>query len=339
MKLPFPDSELFERSAQDFAKTALDVFEFQHAHNEVYRKFCDSLRRHPSTVKSVTDIPFLPVELFRTHKIYSASEEPEIVFTSSGTTGSVTSLHSVRSKRLYELSCYHGFVNAYGSPKDCIFLFLLPSYLERGGSSLVYMSELLRQWSIEEDTLRGNPEGVQSFFLHNYAELAERLASLNQYNQGKKVILLGVTYALLDLAEQFPQDISNIIVMETGGMKGKRKEITREELHATLKKAFHVPAVHSEYGMTELLSQAYSKGEGIFHCPPWMKILIRETSDPLSWCAQGKTGGVNIIDLANIYSCSFISTSDLGKLHDDGSFEILGRFDFSDTRGCNLLYQ
>ncbi len=316
----------------------MTVFEFQYANNEVYRKFCDSFKRNPEVVKSVADIPFLPVEFFKTQKIYSASEEAGIVFTSSGTTGSVTSSHFVKSKRLYELSCFAGFTAAYGSPKDCVFLFLLPSYLEREGSSLVFMADYLRRLSVDEDTIRGNPNGVQSFFLHNYSELAARLTSLNKYNEGKKVILLGVTYALLDLAEQFPQDISNVIIMETGGMKGKRKEITRQELHATLKSAFNVSAIHSEYGMTELLSQAYSKGEGIFTCPPWMKILIRETSDPLSWCTQGKTGGVSIIDLANVYSCSFIGTSDLGKLHADGSFEILGRFDFSDTRGCNLLY-
>lgn len=339
MKLPFPDSELFDRATQDFEQTALTVFAFQYANNEVYRKFCDSLKRNPESVKSTTNIPFLPVEFFKTQKIYSASEEPEVVYTSSGTTGSVTSSHYVRSKRLYELSCFFGFEKAYCSPKDCVFLFLLPSYLEREGSSLVYMADYLRRLSIDEDTLRGHPNGMQTFFLHNYSELATRLASLNKYNEGKKVILLGVTYALLDLAEQFPQDISNVIIMETGGMKGKRKEITREELHATLKKAFNVSAIHSEYGMTELLSQAYSKGEGIFTCPPWMKMLIRETSDPLTWCAPGKTGGVSIIDLANVYSCSFISTSDLGKVHVDGSFEILGRFDFSDTRGCNLLYQ
>lgn len=339
MKLPFPDSELFDRAAQDFEKTALEIFAFQYANNKVYRLFCDSLKRTPDVVKSTTGIPFLPVEFFKTQKIYSATEEPEIVFTSSGTTGSVTSSHYVRSKQLYENSCCHGFNAAYGSPKDCVFLFLLPSYLERNDSSLVYMAELLRRLSIDEDTLRGNPEGVQSFFLHNYSELAARLTMLNKYNAGKKVILIGVTYALLDLAEQFPQDLSNVIIMETGGMKGRRKEITREELHATLKNAFNVPAIHSEYGMTELLSQAYSKGDGIFYCPHWMKILIRETSDPLTWCDQGKTGGISIIDLANVYSCSFISTSDLGKLHEDGSFEVLGRFDFSDTRGCNLLYQ
>lgn len=339
MKLPFADSEVFDRATQDFEKTALEVYAFQYTNNAVYRKFSDSLKRNPESVRSIYDIPFLPVEFFKTQKIYSATEAPEIVFTSSGTTGSVTSSHAVRNVRLYELSCYHAFTRAYASPKDCIFLFLLPSYLERNGSSLVYMAEQFRLMSIDEDTLRGNPDGVQTFFLHNYAELAARLQSLNQYNQGKQVILLGVTYALLDLAEQFPQDMSNVIIMETGGMKGRRKEITREELHATLTNAFHVPVIHSEYGMTELLSQAYSKGKGIFHCPPWMKILIRETSDPLSWCAEGKTGGVSIIDLANIYSCSFISTSDLGKLYADGSFEVLGRFDFSDTRGCNLLYQ
>ncbi len=348
MKLPFPSAEVFDRAASDFSKTALEIFRFQFDNNSIYKQFATSLGKTPDKVHSVSQIPFLPVEFFKSHEIYCGTEVPEIIFSSSGTTGSATSSHFVKSRRHYELSCFAGFTSAYGSPKDCVFLFLLPSYLVHEarlkasggqGSSLVFMADYLRRLSIDEDTLRGNPQGDQSFFLNNYSELASRLASLNKYNQGKKVILLGVTYALLDLAEQFPQDLSNITIMETGGMKGKRKEITREELHAILKKAFNVSAIHSEYGMTELLSQAYSKGDGIFTCPPWMKIMIRETNDPLSWCANGKTGGVNIIDLANIYSCSFISTSDLGKVHDDGSFEILGRFDFSDTRGCNLLVE
>lgn len=274
------------------------------------------------------DIPFLPVELFKTQKIYSSTDEPQVTFTSSGTTGMQTSSHHVRSLHLYEESFLRGFDFAYGKPEEFTFLFLLPSYLERSGSSLVYMAEELRLQSKNPDS---------GYYIHNYRELTEKLRELQRAGTSK-VILLGVTYALLDLAEQFPIDIPDVIIMETGGMKGKRKELTREELHSTLKKAFNVEHIHSEYGMTELLSQAYSKGEGIFECPAWMRILIRETSDPLSWAAEGKTGGVNIIDLANLYSCSFISTSDLGKTYADGSFEVLGRFDYSDTRGCNLLY-
>jgi phenylacetate-coenzyme A ligase PaaK-like adenylate-forming protein len=328
VKLPFKDSEVFMRAVVAFEKTALDVYAFQYANCETYRRFSDSLRRTPASVKSMLDIPFLPVELFKTQKIYSSTDEPQVTFTSSGTTGMQTSSHHVRSLHLYEESFLRGFDFAYGNPEGYTFLFLLPSYLERAGSSLVYMAEELRLHSRNPDS---------GYYIHNYSELSEKLRALQRAGHSK-VVLLGVTYALLDLAEQFPLDIPEVIVMETGGMKGKRKELTREELHATLKKAFNVQHIHSEYGMTELLSQAYSKGEGIFQCPAWMRILIRETSDPLSWAAEGKTGGVNIIDLANLYSCSFISTSDLGKTYADGSFEVLGRFDHSDTRGCNLLY-
>lgn len=329
MKLPFKDSDIFTRAEKAFAKTALDVYAFQYTNCDTYRRFSDSLKRNPENVKSTEEIPFLPVEFFKTQKIYCANDAPELIFTSSGTTGSNTSSHYVRDVNVYEESCGRGFELAYGKPEDYIFLFLLPSYLERDGSSLVYMAEELRRRSFDPDS---------GYYLNNYAELAAKLKLLNTNHGSKRVLLLGVTYALLDLAELFPQNLSNITVMETGGMKGKRKEITRDELHATLKNAFQISEVHSEYGMTELLSQAYSKGNGIFNCPPWMKIIIRETNDPLSIAAPEKTGGVNIIDLANINSCSFISTSDLGKVYADGSFEILGRFDFSDTRGCNLLY-
>jgi hypothetical protein len=330
VKLPFRDTEIFSRAEKAFAKTALDVYAFQYANCETYRLFSDSLRRNPDTVKSFEQIPFLPVEFFRTQKIYCAKEEPEVIFTSSGTTGMQASSHFVRNLNLYEESFLRGFELAYGKPEEFIFLFLLPSYLERDGSSLVYMAEELRRKSFDPDS---------GYYLNNYSELAAKLKTLNANPGGKKILLLGVTYALLDLADLFPQPLPNTIVMETGGMKGKRKEITRDELHATLKKAFQISDVHSEYGMTELLSQAYSKGNGAFNCPPWMKIVIRETNDPLSPAPPEKTGGVNIADLANLYSCSFISTSDLGKMNADGSFEILGRFDFSETRGCNLLYQ
>ena len=329
MNLPFPESELFHRAESAFENTALAVYAFQYANCESYRLFSDSLKRNPENVRCIDEIPFLPVEFFKTRKIYCGSENPQMVFTSSGTTGSQTSSHFVHSVSLYEQSFLRGFELAYGKPDECIFLFLLPSYLERTGSALVYLAEKLKE-------LSKHPES--NYYLNNYNELAAKLGELNNNSTGKKVVLLGVTYALLDLAELYPQNLNNIVVMETGGMKGKRKEITRDELHQTLRSAFHITHVHSEYGMTELLSQAYSKGNGVFHCPPWMRILIRETSDPLSWAPTGKTGGVNIIDLANIYSCSFISTSDLGKSSEDGSFEILGRFDFSDTRGCNLLY-
>jgi phenylacetate-coenzyme A ligase PaaK-like adenylate-forming protein len=329
VKLTFRDSEIFERAEKAFAKTALDVYAYQYANCETYRRFSDALKLNPENVKSVDDIPFLPVEFFKTQKIYCSKEEPEVIFTSSGTTGTQTSSHYVRNIHVYEESFLKGFERAYGKPEEFIFLFLLPSYLERDGSSLVYMAEELRRRSFDPDS---------GYYLNNYSELVAKLKSLQANPGNKKVLLLGVTYALLDLAELCPQNLSNITIMETGGMKGKRKEITRDELHSTLKNAFQISNVHSEYGMTELLSQAYSKGYGVFTCPPWMKIIIRETNDPLSLAPPEKTGGVNIIDLANLHSCSFISTSDLGKVYADGSFEILGRFDFSDTRGCNLLY-
>lgn len=330
MKLPFPENELFDRSANNFDQTALAVFQFQFAHNVIYNRFATSLGKTPDKVSAVRDIPFLPVEFFKSQNVYCGTDQPEIAFTSSGTTGSITSTHNVAKTNLYRESFLRGFELAYGSPQNFIFLFLLPSYLEREGSSLVYMAEVLKQNSASEDS---------NFYLHNYSDLNKKLKQLQANSSGKRIMLFGVTYALLDLAEQFAQPLSDVIILETGGMKGKRKEITREELHSTLKNAFHVDAIHSEYGMTELLSQAWSKGEGIFNCPPWMKILTRETTDPLSWTSFGKTGGVNIIDFANVYSCSFISTSDLGRTNTDGSFEILGRFDFSDTRGCNLLVE
>lgn len=329
MRLTFKDTEVFDRAAEDFDRTALEIFRFQYAHNEIYRRFADSLKKTPDTVTSVQEIPFLPVELFKSQEIYCGEGPPEITFTSSGTTGSATSRHAVYRTELYRESFMRGFAHTYGSPENWTFLFLLPSYLEREGSSLIYMAEALKQSG------RSN----SGFYLHNYAELSEKLKSLQEDSGDAEIMLFGVTYALLDLAEQFPQSLPDVYILETGGMKGRRAEITRDELHQKLCSAFDVAAIHSEYGMTELLSQAYSTGEGLFTCPPWMKIMIRETTDPLAWAQEGKTGGVNIIDLANIYSCSFISTSDLGKVHIDGSFEILGRFDFSDTRGCNLLYE
>ena len=328
VNLPFPASTIFDRASHAFDETALSVFRFQYANNVLYRKFADSFSKNPETVINIHHIPFLPVEFFKTHNVYCAQSDPQITFTSSGTTGMVTSKHPVADINLYKQSFLRGFTEAYGNPSDYIFLFLLPSYLEREGSSLVYMAEELKRVSASNES---------QFYLHDYSRLAEQLTQLKNNSHGKKVMILGVTYALLDLAEQFPQHIPDFIIAETGGMKGKRKEITRDELHRTLTQAFGVTNIHSEYGMTELLSQAWSKGDGIFNCPPWMKIITRETNDPLTLTANGKTGGVNIIDLANVYSCSFISTSDLGKVHADGSFEILGRFDFSDTRGCNLL--
>jgi phenylacetate-coenzyme A ligase PaaK-like adenylate-forming protein len=308
-----------------FDELALEIFRHQAENNPVYRDFLKGLRIDPASIHDTRSIPFLPIDLFKTHKIITGTEPAEIVFTSSGTTGVAQSKHYVTDVQLYIESFRKGFELFYGDIKDHTLLALLPSYLEREGSSLIYMAEdLIKQ-----------ADAGSGFYLHNKQELADKMETLQQEN--KKVMLLGVTYALLDLAEQHPGTFENCIIMETGGMKGKRKEMIREEVHSILCDAFKVSSIHSEYGMTELLSQAYSKGDGVFKCPPWMKILIRDTDDPLSFIGTGKTGGINVIDLANINSCSFIATQDLGKTYEDGSFEALGRFDNSDIRGCNLM--
>lgn len=328
-------SRIFSVDDAGFDALALEIFRFQFAHNPVYAAFAKGINKTPDTVKSVSDIPFLPVELFKTHKIYASEKEPEIVFTSSGTTGQVTSKHYVADVSLYEESFRKGFELFYGKIENYAVFALLPSYTEREGSSLIYMVK---------DLVERSGNAHSRFYLDDFVELTGWLQLRENFlkmpgNADKKNLLLGVTYSLLDFAEKKKLNLRNTIIMETGGMKGRRKEMVREEVHTILKDAFDAKAIHSEYGMTELLSQAYSKGNGIFNCPPWMKIKIREMNDPLSYAANGKTGGVNIIDLANLYSCSFISTSDLGKLHADGSFEVIGRFDNSDVRGCNLMVE
>jgi phenylacetate-coenzyme A ligase PaaK-like adenylate-forming protein len=309
-----------------FEKRALEVFQYQSSHVSVYKEYIRLLHIDPKRVTTLDQIPFLPIQLFKSHTIISQQQNPEIIFTSSGTTGVVSSQHYIADISLYEESFRDAFELFYGDIKEWCILALLPSYLERESSSLVYMiNDLMR--------LSNQPES--GFYLYNLEELSDQLQLLEQ--QKRKTLLIGVTYALVDLAEQFPQKLSNTTILETGGMKGRRKEMVREELHMLLCDAFHISAVHSEYGMTELLSQAYSKGDGLFRCPPWMRIQIREMNDPFAKAGVEKTGGINIIDLANLYSCSFIATSDLGKLHKDGSFEVLGRFDNSDIRGCNLM--
>lgn len=319
---------IFSVNENGFEALALEIFRFQFERNPVYAAFAKGIGKNIESVIRIDDIPFLPVELFKTHKIYSSEKDPEIVFGSSGTSGQTQSKHYVADLSLYRKSFRTAFRNFYGNPGNWILLALLPSYLDRQDSSLVYMADRL---------IRETETGFSGFYLHDYKKLSEKIRKLDA--EGKKILLLGVSYALLDFAEQFPLQLKNTIIMETGGMKGKRPEMIRDELHSILKNAFGVKEIHSEYGMTELLSQAYSKGNGIFHCPTWMKIKIREMNDPFSYTAHGKTGGVNIIDLANLYSCSFISTSDLGKSHADGSFEILGRFDESEVRGCNLMVE
>ncbi len=310
----------------DFNEVALEIFHFQYENNIVYKQFVDFLNIRILEISHYSHIPFLPVEFFKTHNIVSGDYIADEIFTSSGTTGMQTSKHHIADIELYEISFIKAFEMFFGSVNDYVILALLPSYLERTGSSLVYMVNKLIGLSYFAES---------GFYLDEYEELSLLLQTLRKKKQ--KVLLLGVTYALLDLAEKYPIDFPELILMETGGMKGKRKELIRDELHYMLKSAFGVTSIYSEYGMTELLSQAYSKGEGIYSTPPWIKVLIRDVNDPLSLLPFGKTGGINVIDLANVYSCSFIATQDLGKTNPNDSFEILGRFDSSDVRGCNLM--
>ena len=323
----FSTSDIFQISSKkEFEKITLKVFRFQYDNNKVYRNFCTLLKKDKNNVKRIEDIPFLPIQFFKSHDVLSSTENIQTTFTSSGTTGMSTSKHHVTDLEFYEESYRLGFRQFYGNIEDYVVLALLPSYLERDGSSLIYMVDDLIQ-------LSNNPES--GFCLNNYDELIQKLIKLD--NEGQNIILIGVTYALLDLVEKQSFNLKNTIIMETGGMKGKRKEIIREELHNILCKGFGVSEIHSEYGMTELLSQAYSLGEGIFECPSWMQILIRDPEDALTYVKEGKTGGINVIDLANINSCSFVATQDLGKITGNNSFEVLGRFDNSDIRGCNLM--
>lgn len=313
-------------SNDEFEKAAIEAFNYQYANNKVYHEFCNRRNINPDSIVSVNQIPFLPISFFKSHQVVCGNQHIETTFTSSGTTGMITSNHHVTDVSMYETSFNTGFELCYGKPGQYCILALLPSYLERSGSSLVYMAEKL---------IAQSHHPKSGFYLHNYNELAEVLKQLNYQNQ--KVILLGVTYALLNLAEKFPMSLPNTIIMETGGMKGQRREMIREELHSILSNAFTVSTIHSEYGMTELLSQAYSKGNGIFNCPPWMKIMIRDPYDPFQILPENRSGAINVIDLANINSCCFIETSDLGKMLANQSFTIIGRMDNSDIRGCNLL--
>lgn len=310
----------------DFEKKALEIFAHQAKNNPVYAEYLSILKITPEKIRRLTDIPFLPISLFKSHDIITGTFSPQITFTSSGTTGQTTSRHHVVDPAFYLTIAESGFAQFYNYIENYCVLALLPAYLERQGSSLVYMVE-------EFISLSKYPES--GFYLDNLAQLSAQLAK----NQANKIptLLIGVSFALLDLAEQFPQDLSDIMVMETGGMKGRRKEITRDELHLLLKKAFNLPAVHSEYGMTELLSQAYSTGDGWFRGVRTLRVLAREITDPFSYVPAGRTGLLNIIDLANVDSCSFIATDDLGQVAEDGSFRVIGRLDASDIRGCNLM--
>ncbi|MBU1014431.1 MAG: acyl transferase [Bacteroidetes bacterium] len=311
---------------REFEDLALKIFKYQFQNNKVYKLYIKTLGLDNTKIRKIKDIPFLPIDFFKTHKVVGSTQIPEQIFTSSGTGGALQSKHFVTDIKVYIRSFLKGFSHHYGEVSNYCILALLPSYLEREGSSLVFMvNELIKQSNHVES----------GFFLDNHAELVEMLNSKNLKN--KNVLLMGVSYALLDLVENFSVRHPNLIVMETGGMKGRRKELIREELHEILKKVFGINSIHSEYGMTELLSQAYSSGEGIFTTPPWMKILIRDPNDPFQLLENGQSGGINVIDLANINSCSFIMTQDLGRMTNDNTFEVLGRFDASDIRGCNLL--
>jgi phenylacetate-coenzyme A ligase PaaK-like adenylate-forming protein len=311
---------------EQFKKVALQIFRHQANNCSVYRDFIAGLNINPDKINDIPQIPFLPIEFFKSHQVLSSEKPVDVTFTSSGTTGIITSSHYVTDVGWYTESFRKAFTLFYGDISHYTVLALLPAYLERSGSSLIYMADDLIKQSENPDS---------GFFLYNHEELYHQLKK--QQEQQKPTLLIGVTFALLDFIENYQLNFPELIVMETGGMKGRRKEMIREELHRQLCAGFGVSSIHSEYGMTELLSQAYSLGEGIFNCPPWMKIITRDTNDPVTLLTGEKAGGINIIDLANINSCAFIATQDLGKVYADGSFEVLGRFDNSDIRGCNLL--
>jgi len=309
-----------------FNAKALEIFSFQRKNIEVYSKYLEVLKTPISKIQHYTEIPFLPIEFFKEWKVIGKSDEAEIVFESSGTSGQNPSKHYVKRLNLYRESFRKAFELFYDSPSEYCILALLPSYLERQGSSLVLMvKELMEQ----------SGHSSNAFFLDDFEGLHNTLKKLKAAQQ--KTILIGVTFGILDFLEKYKIEFPELIVMETGGMKGRRKELLRSEVHAIIKDGFNIENVHSEYGMTELLSQGYSNGKGIFKCPPWMKVLVRDVNDPFSYCSDGKTGGVNIIDFANLHSCSFIATQDLGRKLKGDSFEILGRFDQSEVRGCNLM--
>lgn len=326
------EAKLFLVEEYGFEAIALEVFKFQYQHNIVYQQFCQHLHIAPQDVKRVEEIPFLPIQFFKTKEIVTTEFTPATIFESSGTTGQVNSKHRVKKLELYEQSFQKTFQLFYGNVKDYCVIGLLPSYLQKGNASLVYMVHDLIQQS----------QYTQSGF---YLDEHEKLQETIRQNEAAAIptLLIGVTYALLDFAEKFPMPLQHTVIMETGGMKGRRQELTRQEVHAELQQHFGLTSIHSEYGMTELLSQAYSQGDGLFKTAPWLKILLRAADDPFDIVqaeeisTASANGAINIIDLANIYSCSFIATDDVGRLYKDGSFEVLGRLDNSDMRGCGLM--
>ena len=317
--------KIFNVDDKNFEQIAFEVFKFQYINNNIYKSYCDLLKKTPSNIGDISSIPFLPISFFKSHSVI-CTKKYDKVFHSSGTTNENLSKHYVSDIHIYEQSFLKNFIDNYGDPKDYVILGLLPNYMENKNSSLIYMVNNLIELSESNDS---------GFFLKEYDFIIEKMKSLAREN--KKIILVGVSYALLDLTESKNLNFENTIIIETGGMKGRRREMIKKELHETLKERTGLKKIHSEYGMTELLSQAYSKGDGIFSCPNWMRVYIRDINDPNFLYSNNKSGGINIIDLANINSCSFIATEDMGSLHKNGNFEIMGRIDHTDTRGCNLL--
>lgn len=317
--------KIFNVDDKNFEQIAFEVFQFQYINNNIYKSYCDLLKKTPSNIGDISGIPFLPISFFKSHSVM-CTKKYDKVFHSSGTTNENLSKHYVSDIHIYEQSFLKNFIDNYGDPKDYVILGLLPNYMENENSSLIYMVNNLIELSESNDS---------GFFLKEYDFIIEKMKSLAREN--KKIILIGVSYALLDLTESKNLNFENTIIIETGGMKGRRREMIKKELHETLKERTGLKKIHSEYGMTELLSQAYSKGDGIFSCPNWMRVFIRDINDPNFLYSNNKSGGINIIDLANINSCSFIATEDMGSLHKNGNFEIMGRIDHTDTRGCNLL--
>lgn len=317
--------EIFNVNKSNFDELALKIFRYQADSNPVYKKYIENLNIQPTGVRKIQDIPFLPISFFKSKQIKTGIWKEEGVFESSGTTGQITSKHYIKSKAFYLTNSYRIFSQFYGHLNNYHLLALLPSYLERENSSLVAMVEHFMP--LTNSTFSG-------FYLNNYDQLIDAVQNIKD---NRKILLMGVSFALLDLAEKYGPDLSGAIIMETGGMKGRRKEMIREELHEVLRNGLNTGNIHSEYGMTELMSQAYSFGNGVFQAPPWMKILLRDVNDPFELDVRKSSGGINIIDLANIDSCAFIETQDMGKMHNNGHFEVLGRFDNTDIRGCNLM--
>ncbi|PWV49820.1 acyl-protein synthetase LuxE [Chitinophaga sp. S165] len=311
---------------QDMEAAALELFRYQYQENALYRAYTDALHRRPSDVRSLQQIPFLPIQFFKTHTVTCGTFTPELVFESSGTTQTINSRHLVKEAAIYERSFLAGFERTYGPVSDFVVLGLLPSYLERRHSSLVYMVQ---------DMVKRSGHAASGFYLYEHDKLADHLRELEA--SGQKTLLIGVTFGLLDFAEHHSLQLENTIVMETGGMKGRREEWTRQQVHDYLRERLGCKHIHAEYGMTELLSQAYSKGEGLFTSPPWMKVLVRDENDPFQLSVSNASGVINVVDLANVYSCAFIATEDIGRLHSEGSFEVLGRLDNSALRGCSLM--